>query len=81
MYTCRSVSYQLTVKNDSFIVWCVMLLFRARLLTGPSRFLINPIVRSVQKRESVEKHFITEARKILRICHTNDLAVLINKER
>lgn len=78
--TNKSISYQLMMKDDPFIVWCVMLLFRAHLLTGQSGFLINPIVRLVQTRKQVKKHSIVTARKMLREYHTVDLAVLTNKE-
>jgi hypothetical protein len=57
-----------------------MLLFRARLLTGQSGCLIEPIVRLVQTRRPVLKASITEARSILKEHHTVDLATLINRE-
>ncbi len=80
-HTYRSISYQLTVKEDKWVIWCVMLLFRARLLTGQSGSLINPIVRLVQTRKPVKKRAVSTARSILRTNHTSDLAGLINQER
>jgi len=79
--TYRSISFQLTTKEDQWVIWCVMLLFRARLLTGQSGFLINPIVRVVQQRKAVDASSIVSARDILRQYHTIDLAALINAER
>jgi hypothetical protein len=78
--TNRSISYQLAVKEDQWVIWCVMLLFRARLLTGQSGSLIKPIVRLVQTRKPVDKDAIKEARQILRTYHTADLAGLLNRE-
>jgi len=76
-HTHSSISYQLTIQKDKWVIWCVMLLFNAHLLTGHSKRLINSIVRLVQTRKPIETKSITNARRILRRYHTNDLVNLI----
>ena len=78
--TARSISYHLTMKEDQWVVWCVMLLFRARLLTGQSRELVSSIVRLVQKRKRLTTKRVNSARRMLRANHTEDLATLLNRE-
>ena len=78
--THKSISYHLTVKEDEWVVRCVMLLFNARLLTGHSGSLIAPVVRKVQKRRPVLKKAIKAARMMLREYHTVQLVSLIAKE-
>lgn len=75
--THKSVAYQLETKDNPWIVWCVMLLFRARLLSGQSAMLIEPIVLRVKKRQRVKDRYIRDARKILREQHSQDLVPLI----
>lgn len=78
--TFRSIAYRLTTEPDPWVVRCVMLLYYARMLTGQSGYLINPIVRMVQKRRRIEKQSINEARKILQANHTANIAMLLNSE-
>jgi len=71
-----SISYQLMVKDSSFIIDCLKLLWRNHLLIGPSAELI-PAVKKILIRERVSPKEIYHARNVIRENHLGDLKELI----
>ena len=76
--TPASIGYQLAMADGSFVIKCLKLLWRAKLLNGHSATL-RPVVDKAYKRQPLSHKEMTTVRRLLRQYHTEHLPRLLQE--